>query len=63
MRDVTEFEVFAFMRRHGGHFAAALADAYDRADAENRAKINATWAELIAEHRENVRLQRRATLD
>ena len=44
------------MKRHGGSFARALADAGLRADADNLARLKAAWPELwtkylaVAEH-------------
>lgn len=38
---------FSAMKAHGGGFASRLADAWMYADPDNRARIQASWPELI----------------
>jgi hypothetical protein len=42
----SDIQTIESMHRHGGAFARALAHAAAAADAENLAKIKATWPEL-----------------
>ncbi len=43
---IPDIQAIESMHRHGGAFARALAHAAAAADAENLAKIKATWPEL-----------------
>ena len=47
-----DFEVIAAMRKYGGDFAYALAEAAMRADAENLRRIKTTWPEYWAKYTE-----------
>lgn len=40
-----DIKVIEAMQKYGGSFIKALADAAERADQENLAKIKATWPE------------------
>ena len=48
--EATDFEIVNAMSRYGGSFAKALADAAQKADSENFARIKATWPELWEEY-------------
>ena len=47
-----DLDIIEAMETYGGSFAAALAQAARRADADNLAKIKATWPELWARYAE-----------
>jgi len=46
----TKDEVLTAMAHYGGSFAKALAKAYWVADADNRHRIETTWADLFAKY-------------
>lgn len=54
---MTDDQIVDAMQTYGGGFAQALAFAWRRADAQNQARIKATWPELFETHRELAELR------
>lgn len=54
--EVADRNVVAAMIRFGGSFVSALGEACFHADAQNLAKIKATWPEYWAEYTEMARM-------
>jgi hypothetical protein len=46
----TQFRTFVAMERHGGGFCSALAQAWFRADASNKRRIEGAFAHLLTEY-------------
>ncbi len=59
-----DLEVMAMMKKYGGGFVSALAEAAYRADGENLRRIKAAWPEYWAQYKETLyaelQAQRRA---
>lgn len=47
---VTDYEIVRAMHRYGGSFIRAIADAFDRADSDNYAKLKAAFPEYWTEY-------------
>jgi len=57
MPEPTDYQIVEAMRRYGGHFARALAEAAVRADPQNYATLKRAFPELWAEYAHVVQLR------
>lgn len=54
---MTDYQIVQAMRACGGSFARALAEAFDRADLDNQARIKIAFPELWEEYRNLARMR------
>ncbi len=53
---MSDHQIISAMRRFGGSFARALAEAWSMGDDDNRARIKATWPDLWEEYADLAKL-------
>lgn len=55
---MTDEEIATAMYAYGGSFVSALANAWERADSTNQARLKAAFPDLFAKYRELAELKR-----